>query len=433
MGGAEPFVEVEAALGARAAQLQHSGGQTGGDEHLDPVGRRGQEGPEGLVEGGVGDVEGLGVDHIFEVVEQDHRAPLGEGIEQGTHEGGGRLPGITVALAEPSGRVGAEQLAETGEQVGEGGGMVAHLAQVHDAVHLEVTEVVGQLPALEGLQQPAGHGGLAHAAPSDDGHQPQSVVAQEVAHETGLDAAALEPRRRGHRRLVDELRQAHCWRGGRLPLPLDLGLDPLRAPGLDGYGVVDQPLLLGDALLELADLGLDATPLVAGSPGKVPPGVGEPVAQLLEDPLGRVDPAQPPPQPCETLVEEPETDVLPGAQAQRHLDVVREPQGDHGLFVLERPNPFVLAGGAPGRGVRRHHEQHRTAGPDRIDDLVVPVLPSGLELSAIDPDGVRGRSDGQLVGEPQGELRPVNGRVAHEELIPHVASPDRPCRIAYSG
>ena len=367
----------------------------------------GQQRPQRLIQRRVGDPElaRVGVDDVFGVVEQDDHAARRNRVKQRPHQRRGSLVRVTVTLQQPVRGLRREQPAQVGEQVREVHRVRPGRAQVDDPVHAQLTQVIGEVPALQRLEQPAHHRGLADPAPPDHGHQPRVVRPQEVSHQLGLDVPVLEVARRDHRRRVHELRPGRSSvRTFGLPLPLESGGDPLLGTPGGRLGVGQQPLLAGDAPAQILDVLLDPRP-----PGRVgsrqfPLGLGQLIPQILQYPLRAAHPAE-----VDAQLRQPdleaaaEVDVLPRRQPERQLGLRIHAQRDDRLLVLQRPHPLGLAGRMILHAVPGHEEKQARADLDGVPDLIVPVHTRPL-VANVQPYRVRGRPGHQSVRQLPGEL-----------------------------
>ena len=82
-------------------QQQLVGGDPGGQDDLDPVPGCAEHGLQCLIQLSVGHAEGLGVDHVLEVVQQQHRPAAREGLQQSQRLVPGAVLGVLVELVQP--------------------------------------------------------------------------------------------------------------------------------------------------------------------------------------------------------------------------------------------------------------------------------------------------------------------------------------------
>jgi hypothetical protein len=73
-------VEVEAPLKARLHQRQVARHDTGGDDDLEPVGRKLQQGAQRVVQFGILDLASLDCEHVLEIIQQHHRPSARKGL-----------------------------------------------------------------------------------------------------------------------------------------------------------------------------------------------------------------------------------------------------------------------------------------------------------------------------------------------------------------
>src|SRR5262245_60023057 len=113
-----------------------------------------------------------------------------------------------------------------------------------------------------------------------------------------------------------------------------------------------------------------------------------------------------------------EINVLAWFQAERHLGVRMQQNGDDRLFVLERARPFLFADGFGGYAVARHHEDQACAIAYSFDYLIVPIG-SRDKFAFVQPDWNRRRPLGKLVAKTQSEILSVGGGVTDEVIAIH--------------
>lgn len=418
---AQPLVQVEAALPLRLREQQRTGGDPRRHDDLDAVHRGVKHRPQRLVQRRVGDREAVlgGVDEVFRLIEEHDHGPGRDGVEQPAHQGGGRLLRVPVAPQEAVGLVLREQPAQVGEQVREVHRMLARRAEVDDPVDVKLTEVIGQPAALERLEQPADHRGLAYAAAPDDRHDPLVGGSQEVPGQLGLDVPVLEVQGRGGGRRVHELRPARRRTRGplRMPLLVEPGRDPLLgAPG-GAFGVGDQHSLSGDPLGQVRDVLLDARSLPGICPRQLPFRLGQLIAQLAKHPLRAAHRIQVIAQPREPDVESAaEVDVLPRRKPERKVRARVRAQGNDRLLVFQRPGPFGFAHRMLLHAVGGHEEKQAKAVLDGVGDLRVPVS-ARLRVPHVQPHRIGRLPADELVGQPPREPRAVGPRVT-DEIVP---------------
>ena len=388
-----------------------------------PCARSGQQRPQRLVQRRVGDPEiaALGVDDVLDVVQQ-HDHPAGrEGVQQRPHQRRRGLVRIAVALQQPVRGFRREQPAQVSEQVREVHRVRPGRAQVDDPVHRQLAQVVGQPAALQRLEQPAHHRGLAHPAPPDHRHDPGVVGPQEVADQLGLHVPVLEVGRRDDRRRVHELapaperptaaRAAAPAPARRRSAPRSAGSPPRGRPPA---APARRP---ARAVPRCPARSAIAAP---GRPAAVP---------ARPRPADSADPAAPTPgcpsrrdsgAACASPASKPPLKSMYCRDDSRNgkLGIGIHAQRDDRLLVLQRPYPLGLAGRMILHAVPGHDEQQARAGLDRVPDLSVPVH-ARLLVAHVQPHRVRGRPGGQMVGEPPGEPGGIAPRVTDEKTPVH--------------
>ena len=230
-------------LDGRVGQQQVPRSDPGGDDHLHPMCRRRQYGPQRLVQRGVGDRERAGpaVHEILEVVQKYHGPPAGKLFQKCAHHPRRRLLPIAVSLPQPIRGLYWQQPTQVAEQVLKVDRMRSR-GQVHDAVDRQLVRLIRQMAALQGLQHPAYQRRLAHPTPADHGQQPLVCGSKEGPDQLSFRLPALEVPGGGHRRGVD---QPSGGRPGGLrlrrpPLRLDPGRDPMLGPLYGGPRVLQQ-------------------------------------------------------------------------------------------------------------------------------------------------------------------------------------------------
>ena len=223
-----------------------------------------QEGAESVSEFGALDAGGFDSDFILEVIKQHDGSAEGKGGEESLHDlasGGLRvfIDGIEFASS-----LLRKELAEARVEVGDIDAMQgAGVTEVDDAVERQGTAVIWKLAGFQRTQQAAGEGGLADAAATDDCHEAEGVVFEEVADELCVEVAILKPGGSDQRRRVDELGLGFGADGFfGLAHALQTTVDGLLDPLFGGLGIIDDGLLLGDLALELGYVVLDAGLLI---------------------------------------------------------------------------------------------------------------------------------------------------------------------------
>ena len=420
----EPFVQRQRPLPLRLDQRQIAGRNAGRDQDLDRVVRRVQDRPQGLLQVVVSQRARAGVEQLFQVVQQHHHGLSLEMLQQRQQLVPRRCFGVAVQRVQAAGHLVGQQPAQIGVQVGHVDRVGPDLAQIHDPVHGQRSQVVGQAAALQRPEQPADHGRLAHAAAAGDGHQPLGIVPQEVGDQLGLDEAVLEVGRRDHGRRVDELGARPAAHGfGRLPLGFDPRGNALLDAGRRRGRVADDGLQACDLVLEFLHFPFDPRPVVLAGALQVARGVGQPLAQHVQPPFVGVQILQVPAQAGQAGIEVGgEVDVLPRAQPERQFGIAVGADQRQGLLELQRPDPFVLADGGVFHAVGRHDEDQAVATADRLIDLRVPIAVR-LQPPRVQPRAKRRRPRFERVGQLEGELVPV-GRGVADEVVHEVLSPE---------
>ena len=113
-----------------------------------------------------------------------------------------------------------------------------------------------------------------------------------------------------------------------------------------------------------------------------------------------------------------EINVLPAAQAEGHLGVPMEQDGDDGLLILECPRPFVLADRLRLDAVTGHDEQQAVARTNGFSDRLVPFRP-WFQLALVQPCRDRRRACDQLIAQLQSEIQRVSRRVTDKVMSRH--------------
>ena len=330
-----------------------------------------------------------------------------------------------MAPLEPLGDLVREQLAHPGEQVGERNRAPADLAQVDDPGDLHRAALVGQRPALKGLEEPTDHRRLADPSATNDVDHSQAAVAEVLPDLSGLHMTILEPGGRQQGRREHELGAAGNRSLHRLPLTLQAASDAFFGADRGGTGVLDEPLLVAYATFQIPDLILDQRPAGTVGSREFPSGVAKSVPEFPQRTFRGASPPQMRTEPSQAPIETPdEVNELPGAQPERQFGIGLGTQRDYRLFVLQREHPFVLALGLVGHAVGRHHEQQSTAFADRPHNLDVPLV---TRVAAAGHPAIPRTPGGrplQRLRQPESELFVrFDPRMADEIMISHRPHP----------
>ena len=201
----------------------------------------------------------------------------------------------------------------------------------------------------------------------------------------------LEIRRRGHRRRVDEPRPRRSD-GQTLGLALALHRrpDPRLSPFDDRPWALHHPLLLLNPSPQLTELLLNPRPLAQRRPRQLILRISQAMAQFR----AALPPGVPVHDKCFRRLRQPsikavaEVDELARTEPERQLGPRVQPHRNDRLLVPQPGDPLRLASRLVTNAVLGHHEQHRRARLDGLDQLTIPVLLPRLHLPHINPRSV---------------------------------------------